>query len=354
MPRLFLETERMANLTSGLGQLCLHLGRELVRQKPPGWELTFLVTRDQVGIFGPSVTYRIASRWNRIWRFWKFDIWHCLYQDTYIYPIRSTRFMYTILDLNYLALTQYSVQRKERRKKRYQARINQAQAITTISAYVAQDVRRQLVVPDQTPVNVIYCGVDIPEQVPVTPPAVEPGGPFLFFIGMLQSYKNVHTMLPILAANPDYWLVLAGPDKPDYSQTIREQAQQLGVSNRLLMPGPISESTKWWFYTHCDAFLFPSLLEGFGIPVVEAMAFGKPVFSSTLTSLPEVGGSEAFYFPSFDAETVVETFGKGMEMYRNDAAMPDRLRVQSQKFRWEIAATEYWKLYQDLMRIPNP
>ncbi|RYF64647.1 MAG: hypothetical protein EOO39_26300, partial [Cytophagaceae bacterium] len=55
MPRLFLETERMANLTSGLGQLCLHLGRELVRQKPPDWELTFLVTRDQVGIFGNHV-----------------------------------------------------------------------------------------------------------------------------------------------------------------------------------------------------------------------------------------------------------------------------------------------------------
>ncbi len=112
------------------------------------------------------------------------------------------------------------------------------------------------------------------------------------------------------------------------------------------MPGPIDEATKWWFYAHCEAFLFPSLLEGFGIPVVEAMAFGKPVFSSSLTSLPEVGGSEAIYFPSFDAETVVETFREGMEAYRNDPGMPERLRRQSQQFRWEIAAATYWNLYQ--------
>ncbi|MBD2751961.1 glycosyltransferase family 4 protein [Spirosoma validum] len=350
MPRLLLETERMANLTSGLGQLCLHLGRELVRQKPPDWEITFLVTRDQVGIFGPSVKYRIATRLGRVWRFWNYDIWHCLYQDTRFYPTLSTRFIYTILDLNYLALKQYSVQRREKRKEQYQARINQARTITTISQYVAKDVQQQLSVPAQTPIDVIYCGVDIPDNVSISPPIVKPKGPFLFFIGMLQSYKNVHTMLPLLVSNPSYWLVLAGPDKPEYSQLIWEQARQLGVADRLLMPGPIDESTKWWFYTHCEAFLFPSLMEGFGIPVIEAMSFGKPVFSSPLTSLPEVGGSEAFYFPSFDAETVNETFKKGMQAYRNDPMMADRLRLQSQKFRWEIAASEYWQLYQTLMR----
>ncbi len=354
MPRLFLETEQMVNLTSGLGQLCLHLGRELVRQKPAEWEITFLVSREQVGVFGPSVKYIVASKWQRIWRPWTFDVWHCLYQGSRIYPTRPMPFVYTILDLNYLSLTDYSPRRKERQRKRYQARINQASAITTISDYVAQDVRKQLIVPSPTPVQVIYCGVDIPDNIPMTPPAVRPDGPFLFFIGLLQSYKNVHAMLPLLVANPTYWLVLAGPDKPEYSKLIREQAQQMGVADRLMMPGPIDESTKWWYYAHCEAFLFPSLLEGFGIPVVEAMTFGKPVFSSALTSLPEVGGSEAFYFPSFDAETVVETFKTGMDTYRNDAAMPDRLRVQSQKFRWEIAATAYWKLYQGLLRNPEP
>lgn len=350
MPRLFLETERMSNITSGLGQVCLHLGRELVRQKPPNWELTFLVPREQVGAFGPSVEYIVAAKWQRWWQPWKFDVWHCLHQGSKFLPARSsTRLVYTVLDLNYFSLPDYSDQRKTAKKKQYQHCINRAAAITTISDYVAQDIRQQLVVPPSTPLQVIYCGVDVPPDVPMTPPVVRPGGPFLFFIGMLQPYKNVHTMLPLLVANPDLWLVLAGPDKPAYSQQIWEQARQLGVAERLLMPGPIDEPTKWWYYAHCHAFLFPSLLEGFGIPVIEAMSFGKPVFSSPLTSLPEVGGTEAFYFSSFDSEAVVSTFSEGMNTYQNNPAMPERLRQQSQKFRWEAAAADYWQLYRDLM-----
>ena len=353
MPHLFLDTERMANLNSGIGQLCLNLGRELVRQKPADWQMTFLVSREQVGIFGSTVQYRVATRWNRWIRFWKYDVWHCLHQDTHYPPTRPTQFIYTILDLNYLSIAQYAAQRKERRKQRYQSLIDQATVITTISDYVARDVQEQLTVPPETPMQTIYCGVAIPETLTTTPPTVKPDGPFLFFIGMMQPYKNVHTMLPLLVANPDYWLVLAGPEKPDYRQQIWEQAKAVGIADRLLMPGPIDETTKWWFYANCAAFVFPSLLEGFGIPVVEAMSFGKPVFSSPFTSLPEVGGMEAFYFPAFDAEAVVKTFQEGMNTYQNDPDLPERLRRQSQKFRWGKAAAEYWELYRKLARPVN-
>lgn len=349
MSRLFLETERMSNITSGLGQVCLHLGRELVRQRPPDWELTFLVPSEQVGVFGPSVEYIVARKWHRFWQPRKFDIWHCLHQGSKFLPPRSTRLIYTVLDLNYLSLPEYSEKRKARQKNYYQQCIDRAYVITTISKYVAEDVRRQLVVPKSTCLEAIYCGVDIPATTPMEP-AFRPDGPFLFFIGMLQPYKNVHTLLPILEAFPEYRLVLAGPDKPAYSQQIRQQAERMGVQNRLLLPGPIDENTKWWLYANCDAFLFPSLLEGFGLPVVEAMAFGKPVFTSPLTSLPEVGGSEAFYFPAFDAATVVEIFRRGMQTFRSDPAMPERLRQQSQKFRWEKVAADYWSLYQQAVR----
>ena len=339
----------MANLNSGLGQVCLHLGRELVRQQPLGWELTFLVDRNQVGIFGPNVNYVVASRWRRFWRPWQYDLWHCLYQGSHFFPSRKTALVYTILDLNYLSLPIYSDKRKARQKKRYQLRINRSTAITTISKYVAQDIKQQLVVPDTIPLEVIYCGVDIPTNLPTSSPSIKPNKLFLFFIGMLQSYKNVHTLLPILNAYPEYQLVLAGPNDLEYSKQIIQQAQQLGVADRVLMPGPVDESTKWWLYANCEAFFFPSLLEGFGIPVVEAMAFGKPVFSSSLTSLPEVGGNEAFYFSSFDPETVVETFRKGMDIYRNDPNMPDRLRQRSRLFRWDTVAADYWKLYQRIL-----
>ncbi|GAB3559378.1 glycosyltransferase family 4 protein [Spirosoma fluminis] len=348
MPRLFLDAERMDNLTSGLGQVCLHLGHELVRQKPTGWELTFLVPQEQVGVFGPSVTYIVATRWRRIWHPWKYDLWHCPYQNTRFVPTRKTKFIYTILDLNYLSLPVYSAQRKARQKKHYQQCINAAAAITTISDYVAQDVRQQLVVPGTTPLEVIYCGVKTPSSPPTTSPTVRPNQPFLFFIGMLQPYKNVHTLLPILEAYPGLQLVLAGPNDKPYAQEIRQQAQQIGVADRLLMPGPIDEPTKWWLYANCEALMFPSLMEGFGLPVVEAMTFGKPIFCSPLTSLPEVGGPDAFYFPSFDAETVVNTFRRGMEAYRRDPDMANRLKQYRQQFQWDVVAGDYWQLYQDV------
>jgi len=357
MPRLFLDTERMVNITSGIGQVCLHLGRELVRQQPPGWELTFLVSPEQVGLFENSgyagaVEYVVATRWRRVWHPWKFDVWHCLYQNSRYLPMRDTSLVYTIHDLNYLYLPDYSAQRKARQKARYQRIINQAAAVTTISDYVAQDIRQQLTIMPDKPLDVIYWGIEPSTNAPTSPPTVNLRGPFLFFVGMLQPYKNIHTMLPLLKAYPEYQLVLAGPDKPAYSEAIRRQAEAMGVGNQLLLIGIIDEPTKRWLYAHCDAFLFPSLQEGFGLPVLEAMAFGKPVFCSTLTSLPEVGGPEAFYFPSFGAETVVETFRQGMTAYRNDPAMPDRLRNRSQQFSWEAAATRYWALYQTVVRTP--
>ena len=348
MPRLFLDTERMANLTSGIGQVCLHLGRELVRQQPPGWELTFLVAPNQVGLFGPSVEYIVATRWRRVWHPWKFDVWHCLYQNSRYLPMRHTSLVYTIHDLNYLHLPDYSDRRKARQKARYERIIDQSTAVTTISNYVAQNVRQELTMAPDKRIDVIYWGVEAPVEALNSPPAPAIGltGPFLFFVGMLQPYKNVHTMLPILEAFPDYQLVLAGPDKPAYSEGIRKQAQDMGVADRVLLAGIVDEPTKAWLYAHCDAFLFPSLHEGFGLPLIEAMRFGKPVFSSLLTSLPEVGGPQAFYFPSFEPETVVSTFRQGMEIYRRDPAMPDRLRRYSQQFSWAAAAATYWKLYR--------
>lgn len=348
MPRLLIDTERMANLASGLGQVCLHLGRELVRQKPADWELTFLVPKEQVGTFGPLVNYVVATKWRRFWRFRGYDVWHCLFHGTKFLPARSTPFIYTILDLNFLAHTGYSERKRAKKKAFYQRCIDRAAAITTISGYVAEDVRHQMAVPPTIPVQVIYCGVEVPDEASATPPTVRPQEPYLLFVSMVHAHKNVHVALPLLQANPTYRLVFAGRQDESYRQRIQQEAERMGVADRLLMPGAVDESTKWWLYRHCDAFLFPSLMEGFGLPVIEAMACGKPVFCSTLTSLPEVGGPEAFYFSDFSPETVIRTFQKGIETYRDDPAMPDRIRQHSQQFRWDVVAAEYWELYRQV------
>ena len=112
----------------------------------------------------------------------------------------------------------------------------------------------------------------------------------------------------------------------------------------------MSDEEKVWWYSHCDAFVFPSISEGFGLPVVEAMSLGKPVFISNLTSLPEIGGPEAFYWESFDPDIMTEVFKKGMLEYGSDRTKAERIRKWSERFSWENTARDYLKLYKDILK----
>jgi glycosyltransferase involved in cell wall biosynthesis len=114
------------------------------------------------------------------------------------------------------------------------------------------------------------------------------------------------------------------------------------------MPGGVPEAAKLWLYAHCEAFLFPSLSEGFGLPVVEAMAFGKPVFISALTSLPEIGGEDAYYFADFEPESMARVVRDGLRDFGNDPARETRMRARASRFSWPRVAAEYWRLYEEV------
>ncbi|HEY9046964.1 MAG TPA: glycosyltransferase, partial [Ohtaekwangia sp.] len=93
--------------------------------------------------------------------------------------------------------------------------------------------------------------------------------------------------------------------------------------------------------------IFPSLAEGFGLPVLEAMYYGKPVFLSKLTSLPEVGGEHAYYFDNFSPEHMREVFVKGMHHY--ETTHPEAMiKAWALRFSWDNTAKEYLSLYREL------
>lgn len=364
MPALFIDAERLRDLNSGLGQVCLHLGQELVRQVPDGrdselWNLTFLVPKGKKGIFGDSVAYIEASWTRKIWISGRYDVWHCLHQDSAYLPSQSqsnpAKLMLTIYDLNFLERADYSATKKARRLRQLQHKINRASLLTAGSGYTASVVNEHLHVPDTVPLKVVYTGVAVdPANTPTELSADSlihaiNQSPFFLFVGVIHPKKNVHTLLPLLEAFPDYRLVLAGPDRHPYAQHIREQAQKLGIADRLLMPGPVDEATKLWLYAHCDAFLFPSLSEGFGLPVAEAMTFGKPVFISRLTSLPEVGGKEAYYFENFEPEHMAQTLDEGLRDFTQNPLRQERIKKRAAGFSWPNVAKEYWTLYQEVV-----
>ncbi|OIN60434.1 glycosyltransferase family 4 protein [Arsenicibacter rosenii] len=361
MPALFIDTERLRDLNSGLGQVCLHLGSELIRQQPAdgSFRLTFGVPKGQTGLFGDQVSYHTTGWVDRIVSK-PYDVWHALHQDAHLPPAnplsgKKAKIVLTVHDLNFLDRPDYSDAKKRRKLAQLQQKINRAAVVTAISEYTAGVVRQHLTLrPDQR-LKVIYNGLN---QRPAntsapdfSPPFGEQLGntPFFLFLGVVHPKKNCHVLLPLLQAFPDYKLVIAGDDSHDYAQHIREQAQKIGVAGQLLMTGPISEDTKWWLYEHCEAFLFPSLTEGFGLPVIEAMSLGKPVFLSNRTSLPEIGGFEAVFWENFEPDYMVETFRQGMMAYYDDTLKADRLRWQAKRFSWEKAARAYWEVYKGLI-----
>ena len=129
-----------------------------------------------------------------------------------------------------------------------------------------------------------------------------------------------------------------------------DQAQKFGVADRVKITGPISEEDKAWYYKNCEAFVFPSIAEGFGLPVIEAMHFGKPVFLSTHTSLPEIGGDAAFYFENFEPETMQNAFAKGMETFKTNN-MQQKVIAHAMQFDWQETARQYLKLYDECLGL---
>lgn len=355
MPSLFVDAERLRVLNSGLGQVCLHLGRHLIQGRPRGgpggpWDLTFLVPRGRAGFFGDSVRHLEASWLRRFHIPGRYDVWHCLHQDSVYLPPRS-KLVLTIYDLNFLERTDYSDAKKSRRLAGLQRRIDRASLVTAGSEYTASVVRQHLHIPAGVPLRVVHTGVAVREEDATAPPPpfVPPdAGPYFLYVGVIHPRKNLHTLLPLLDAFPGHRLVLAGPDHHPVAQELRERARAMGVAARLVMPGGVSEAAKLWLYANCEAFLFPSLSEGFGLPVVEAMVFGKPVFISGLTSLPEIGGEDAYYFADFEPDRMARVVRDGLRDFGRDPDRKERMRMRAARFSWPRVAAEYWRLYEEV------
>jgi glycosyltransferase involved in cell wall biosynthesis len=166
-------------------------------------------------------------------------------------------------------------------------------------------------------------------------------------MGYVNAKKNYHVLLPLLQ-NESIELVIAGRlDEPDYIEQMKKKAEEMGVLDRLQLLGPVSEGEKGWYFEHCIAFVHPSLAEGFGAPVVEAMQFGKPLFLSNLTSLPEIGGDVAFYFSSFDGDHIKKVFYDGMIQYEKEH-LGQLIKRRSNEFNWNEKGKEYLKVYHIL------
>lgn len=351
LQRIVFDCERMKYFNTGLYHYSLNLGLHLRTQADPRREeINFFVPQQILGKFGDTTQY---IRQHSLQKFYMpplkgFDIWHCTYQSSAYVPKRNRRIkvVLTIHDLNFI------YEKKEELKKasylhHLQKNIDRSDAIVCISDFCRQDVLKYCDTGTK-PVYVIYNGTNELKSPELYSYSYKPERPFLFSLGVMCRKKNFHVLLPLLQQEQDLELLIAGRlDDPSYLDFIQQSARDMRVEDNLRVLGNISEPEKSWYYQNCYAFALPSIAEGFGLPVTEAMSAGKPVFLSNKTALPEIGSSVAFYFRDFSALHMQNVFRQGMKQY-TAASMEPMIRQRSELFCWTKAAKAYLNVYRSL------
>lgn len=346
MKFVLVEMEKLKNPNSGLGQFCLHLGLKLQQLKPSNLQLEYYLPEAQLKIFGSKIP---TVRHSPLHKFFslnskKYHVWHCLHQNSsYLPSDKKTKIILTIHDLNFLE--KYKGIKRAIKLGRLQKKVDQSHTITVISHFTEKMVRENLDIGEKK-IHVIPNGNALEFiQEPKKPEFVH-FDQFIFSIGIISKKKNFHTLLPLLQKNPKLNLVIAGSHQNAYAAELIQAASQLNLDSRLHLPGTVNNEQKNWLYQNCMAFVFPSLTEGFGLPVVEAMSLGKPVFLSHLTSLPEIGGPEANYWFNFEPDYMNKIFEDGMRDFNTEKSK--RSILWSQQFSWESAAQAYLKIYEQI------
>jgi glycosyltransferase involved in cell wall biosynthesis len=347
MDNILLDFERLKYPNTGLYTFCQCLGHSLLRKKKNSQTLTFYLPKNRLNIFGEDESYYIQKSWHKLFKpkFSNYNIWHATNQvSDYIPNSKTQKLILTIHDLNFLIEKKNKVNKISKHLNKIQSNINKASVITTISEYVKRDIERNFDLSGKK-IKVIYNGGIVSNTFKET--IVFNEKPFLFTVGTVLPKKNFHVLVPLLLNN-DFNLIIAGNlSSKDYLEKIINEAKKYGVSNRLKITGPISELQKLHFYKNCEAFLFPSVAEGFGLPVIEAMSFGKPIFLSKHTSLPEIGGNVAYYFDSFDPIDMQQTLDFGLNQFKSTNPSEEIIK-QANKFSWDKAAEEYLHLYENI------
>ncbi len=350
--RLIFDCERMKYENTGLYHYCLNLGNHITKFiNPENEELTFYSPYGKAYLFDADIKHIIQTELHkfRLPALKKYTVWHAAYQDSYYLPFRNNKIkvVLSIHDLNFMYDPSKSEYKKQRNLRRLQMLINRADVIICISEYTKKDVTFYCDIKNK-PVHVIHNGTNTLTEPQLLKQSYKPLKPYIFSLGTIMPRKNFHSLLPLIQYQEQMELVIAGRiDDVGYYQSILDSAEKMGISKKIKLVGPISESVKSWYFNNCYAFAFPSTAEGFGLPVTEAMSVGKPLFLSDKTALPEICGDVAFYFENFSAAHMKETFVAGMIQYKR-YNMQDQIIKKGKEYCWDLAAQEYWKIYRSL------
>lgn len=174
-------------------------------------------------------------------------------------------------------------------------------------------------------------------------------GDYFLYMGTLHPRKNLSRAIAAFAATRTHaTLVLAGRHGWRAAE-LEAQVRLLGLEGRVLFPGYIAEEDKAALLAGALAFLFPSLYEGFGLPVLEAQASGCPVLCSATSSLPEVAGQGAVLLDPGDTDGWTEAMGRVAKDPALRSVLVERGRANLERFSWQRCASTVLQVIGNLV-----
>jgi glycosyltransferase involved in cell wall biosynthesis len=230
-----------------------------------------------------------------------------------------------------------------------------ADMIITVSEFTRRDVVERFGVPEER-VRVTHLGVDRASRVLDDPAALQRvrarlglHGPYFLSLGLVPR-KNIERLLlayDAMRGRDHVTLVLAGhlTDSP-WCRRYRELIAERRLEGRVLVTGAVSDEELALLYSGARAFVFPSLLEGFGLPVLEAMTSGAPVITSNSSALPEVVGDAALLVDPHDVESIRGAMERLLEEEELRRQLVSRGRRRAGEFSWRRMAGEVLAAYE--------
>ncbi|MDZ4716482.1 MAG: glycosyltransferase family 1 protein [Cytophagales bacterium] len=350
-PRVIVDASPLRYLHTGLGQFSYHLLHELSVIPTPHYHLEALVHPRYQSLVPQGIQVKAASWLRRHapqriqpYMYGQCRVWHMTTENTRLTgtPTKAALVL-TIHGLHFLDEETPSV--AEHKLRGVQALVNQAEVITAVSQHTATLVRQTLDVRNKT-IRVIPNGISFSGSTGL-PPAWAPQKKFLFSVGTFFERKNLHVLIPMMKLLPEFTLILAGDFHHDYGTKVLDLIRAQEMGGQIITPGEISDVEKNWLYENGEALVFPSVSEGFGIPLLEAFHHGKPVFCSRFGSLPEVGKTYAYYWDDFQPEHMASLVAAKLRAAATEE-QAERRKYAGQ-FSWSVTAGAYHEIYTALL-----
>ena len=269
-------------------------------------------------------------------------LFHALNQRVDRRPAK--RVVTTFHDLFVLTAEYSSPEFRKRFTAQARRAVEQSDYIIAVSKFTAAQVRDLLGV-EGARIRVIPHGVHVPQQ---------QGSPtrekMILFVGALQVRKNIIRLVEAFETLPEDWsLVLAGSARGYGAEQILDRIRASERRDRIRIAGYVSSHELEQLYSRASIFAFPSLDEGFGIPILEAMAHSIPVLTSNRSALIEVADNAAITVDPYRTEEIASSLQKLV----SDESLRDRLatqgRLRAARFTWQDSVRATYRIYQELL-----